>query len=353
VLQNFWYSHDGISRIASGLLWPLSLLFRATVMLRRRAYRKGWLASFRIPVVVIVVGNIVVGGSGKTPLIVGLVQLLRAAGYRPGIVSRGYGAQPGYWPRHVYSDSDARQSGDEPLLLARRCRCPVVIAPDRVLAARTLLDDYDCDIVLSDDGLQHYRLRRTMEIAVIDARRGFGNGFCLPAGPLREPVSRLASVDFIIYNGIHNDICNIADQRHAPGADHIARANTYTMRLRADHAVNLGNSERHRPLTSFSGEQVHAVAAIADPHRFFVMLRQSGIEVVPHAFADHHRFVENDLRFGDEKAVLMTEKDAVKCSRFADDRYWYVPLQTQLEPELERQLLDRLRQLRSGETGDG
>jgi tetraacyldisaccharide 4'-kinase len=327
----FWYSRN----LPALLLWPLSLLFQMLIWLRRQGYRRGWLTSYRLAVPVIVVGNIVVGGSGKTPLLTRLAELLRDAGYNPGIISRGYGAQSDHWPRRVVPDSDALAVGDEPVLLARRCGCPVVVDPDRVTAAQTLLRTYDCDVLLSDDGLQHYRLDRDIEIAVIDSAGYPGNGFCLPAGPLREPPQRLESVDFIVRH-----------QTRSPYyGDLTTRRVSYNMILLATYAVNLHDPASTRLLSSFTDAAVHAVAGIAHPGRFFNMLMQMGIDVIPHAFPDHHRFTGKDLLFADEKPVLMTEKDAVKCSGLIDSRYWYVPVQTQLDSEFEQLLLARLKSL--------
>ena len=247
------------------LLWPLSLLFRVVVWLRRWAYQIGWLKSFRVTAPVIVVGNIVVGGTGKTPLLIRLVELLRQSGYQPGIVSRGYGGSSKYWPRDVEADSDPDEVGDEPVLLAKRCGCPVVVAPDRVSAAQKLLRDYDCNVILSDDGLQHYRLKRDIEIAVINATQRFGNGFCLPAGPLREPVKRLTNVDFVINN--HPPPSSSSSSRRAQ-----IKAGEYSMSLQVTTIVNMGDPAITRSIASFAGHTVHAVAAIGHPTRFFYML---------------------------------------------------------------------------------
>ncbi|MCC9002187.1 MAG: tetraacyldisaccharide 4'-kinase, partial [Candidatus Competibacter sp.] len=197
-----WLDRYGYSlNLVAVLLWPLSLLFGLVARIRRFLYRNNVLKSVGLSVPVIVVGNISVGGTGKTPLVAQLVELLRDAGYKPGVVGRGYGGQSTQWPRSVMADSDPVQVGDEPVLLARRCRCPVVVGPDRVVAAQLLYETYDCNVIISDDGLQHYRLRRDIEIAVVDGFRRFGNAACLPAGPLREPPSRLREVDFVVSNG--------------------------------------------------------------------------------------------------------------------------------------------------------
>ncbi len=288
------------------VLLPVAGLYCLVVAARRRAYRMGLLARHRLSVPVIIVGNITVGGTGKTPLVVWLAQLLAQAGYRPGLVARGYRGRARHWPQQVRPDSDPQVVGDEAVLLARRCRCPMAVGPDRVAAARALLEHSDCDVILSDDGLQHYALERDIEIAVVDGVRRFGNGHCLPAGPLREPRGRLAQVDLLVSNG--------------PG---LGMEHPMTMRLGAARALD--DPERERPLTEFRGRRVHAVAGIGNPQRFFSALRGLGIEVEPHPFPDHHDFSAADLEFPDQAPVLMTEKDAVKCVRFAAPDRWYVP----------------------------
>lgn len=286
---------------------------------------------------VVIVGNISVGGSGKTPLVAYLVKLLQKHGYRPGIVSRGYGGQATGWPLAVSARSDPALVGDEPVLLARRCACPVVVAPDRVKAARQLLERYHCDIVVSDDGLQHYRLQRDIEIAVVDGVRRFGNGFCLPAGPLREMPERLRSVDFVVVNGA------------ATGAE-------TAMTLSGANAVNLGNPAKTRQLAEFAAMPVHAVAAIADPGRFFKSLRRYGIKCIEHPFPDHHHFTAGELDFPADAPILMTEKDAVKCIPFTHigARAWYVPVDAELTAEFEARFVACLSQLKNIEgSGNG
>lgn len=319
-----WLDHYGYSlNLVAVLLWPLGLLFGAVVRARRFLYQNGIRKSIGLSVPVVVVGNISVGGTGKTPLVARLVELLREAGYKPGVVGRGYGGQSTEWPRHVTADGDPRQVGDEPVLLARRCRCPVVVGPDRVAAARMLFDTYDCNVIVSDDGLQHYRLRRDIEIAVVDGFRRLGNAACLPAGPLREPPSRLHEVDFVVGNGA-------------------ARGCEYLMSLRGETALNLGDPCVSSTLASFRQCTVHAVAGIGDPWRFFDHLRHARLRLIEHPFPDHHAFRAEDLRFREDLPVLMTEKDAVKCRGIAPDNCWYVPVSAQLDPAFEENLLKRL-----------
>jgi len=308
---------------AGACLWPFSKLFEGIVRLRRFCYRAGLLKTSAFPVPVIVVGNITVGGAGKTPLIIWLARFLKAQGYHPGIVSRGYGGRPPSWPQRVDAGSDAAFVGDEARLIADRTGCPMAVSPVRSDACRLLLDNADCDLLLSDDGLQHYALERTLEIAVIDGERRFGNGWCLPAGPLREPVSRLNQVDLIVVNGGE------------------ARPGEFTMRMTGQEAVNLLTGQR-RALAEFNGTPCHAVAGIGHPARFFRQLEKAGLACIPHDFADHFAFRRQDLEFGDEHPVLMTEKDAVKCRTFADARLWAVPVEAELDPAFAARLIELL-----------
>lgn len=292
------------------------------VVLRRWLYRLGILHSESVAVPVIIVGNITVGGSGKTPLVLWLAELLRQRGYRPGLISRGYGGAAASWPQTVSADSDPRLVGDEALLLARRSACPMVVGPDRVAAARQLLAEHDVNIILSDDGMQHYRLARDIEIAVLDGQRRLANGLCLPAGPLREPGARLRSVDFVIANG-HGAV------------------GEWSMQLEAGEAVALDGGER-RPVSTFTGEPVHAVAGIGNPRRFFDTLRGLGLEPIEHAFPDHHPYRKGELDFSDTAPVLMTEKDAVKYLDYAGDRHWYLPVTARLSDQFGERLLAAL-----------
>lgn len=318
-LTKHWYQ-------PSPLRWclaPLSGLFRLIAMIRRLAYQRGFVKSQSLPVPVIIVGNISVGGSGKTPLVLWLAQQLQQQGWRPGIISRGYGGKAANYPLTVTAETAASESGDEPKLLALRSGCPVVVAPDRVAAGRQLLAEFDCNIIISDDGLQHYRLARNLELVVVDARRGFGNGFCLPAGPLREPVSRLEQVDFVIWHG--------------------GSLQPWNMQLQLKDTVNL-TDQRHQPLTDWQNQTVHAVAGIGDPPRFFDQLRAAGLNVIEHAFADHHVFTAADLGFNDNLPVLMTEKDAVKCQAFASQNCWSVPADAVLTDGLADAIGNRLKE---------
>lgn len=315
-LDHYWYSQN----IVAWALLPLSWLFCAVAVLRRLLYQKRLLPRYPVPVPLIIVGNITVGGTGKTPLLIGLCSYLEQQGYRPGVISRGYGASvSGEYA--LSPQDDAAIVGDEPLLIRQRTGCPVVIGRDRVAAARKLLAEFDCDVVLSDDGLQHYRLDRDIEIAVVDARRRFGNGYCLPAGPLREPVSRLHKVAMVVHHGDASQCYNFA--------------------LEFTDAFNIENNE-HRSLASFSNKAVHAIAGIGDPGRFFRQLRAAGLSVIEHAFPDHHGYTAGDIEFADALPVLMTEKDAVKCRRLltggqageANRGLWAVPVDAMLSERL-------------------
>ena len=277
--------------------------------------------SHRAGVPVIVVGNLSVGGSGKTPLVMWIAEHLHARGFRPAIVSRGYGGSVEA-PREATIASDPAEVGDEPMLLARRSGCPVWVGPDRVAVIAALRAQHpDCNVVILDDGLQHYRLARDIEIAVVDAR-GWGNGMLLPAGPLREPPSRLRSVHAVVAH----DIDKAELQRYA-GTKPI-----FAMTLQGEEVHRATNALERRSLRRFAGQRVHAVAGIGDPPRFFRYLEQFGVQPVAHPFPDHHPFAAQDLELGDEDPVVMTEKDAVKCKRFAKPHHWVLPVSAAPEP---------------------
>ena len=314
-LQRVWYEDS-----ATGvLLTPLSWIYECLVRLRYALYRKGWLPASDIGRPVVVVGNLSVGGTGKTPLTLWLATQLQSLGLRPGIVLRGYGGSARS-ARLVTPESTVEEVGDEALLLARRSRCPVAIGSNRVAAGRQLLSR-NVQIVIADDGLQHLRLKRVAEIVVIDGERRFGNRRLLPAGPLREPLTRLADVDLLVVNGERVEQAEIA------------------MGLEADIALSVVGGSR-RALEHFAPGPVHALAAIGNPRRFFRMLEDHGLRVIPHALPDHYALTREDLEFGDSLPVLMTEKDAVKCERFADQRHWFVPVEAVLGERERRALLD-------------
>ena len=318
-LDEMWY---GRHPLVLALL-PLSGPYQIVMRLRNWAYRAGLLPVHRFSAPLIVVGNITVGGTGKTPLVIWLCNYLKGMGYIPGIVSRGYGGHAEHWPQQVRPDSDPRIVGDEAVLLARRTGCPLAVGPDRVAAVEALIDVAGCDIIVSDDGLQHLRMGRDIEIAVLDSIRRFGNRHCLPAGPLREPCSRLASVDLLVSRGS-------------------AGRGEFAMQYTAAKLYRPGQSEFALELESLRDTSVHAVAGIGHPEQFFAMLKGKGLRVIPHVFPDHHEFVAGDLQFNDRQPVLMTEKDAVKCERLnlPGDCY-YVPIEAQL-PDSFRHRLEKL-----------
>lgn len=301
-LNSIWYGQSPLR----WLLLPVAWLYMGLARARKEAYRRGWRKSEQLPVKVVVVGNISVGGTGKTPFIIWLAAQLKQRGLRVGIVTRGYRGAATDWPRLVGSDDPAAEVGDEAVLLARRTGCPVAAGPDRVGAALRLLENERLDVLLSDDGLQHYRLSRDVEIAVVDGVRGMGNGLCLPAGPLREPVARLREVDAIVVNG--------GDWGHA-GVFRARAVITQIYRL-TDRAP--------RALDSFKKQELHAVAGIGNPQRFFDLLEEAGLDVVPHPLEDHADLKPEDLTFDEPGPVLITEKDAVKCEGFALDDVWCV-----------------------------
>jgi len=311
------------------LLWPASLAFGLVVFFRRLFFRLHLFRSHDAGIPVIVVGNLSVGGSGKTPLVLWLAGFLKEHKWRPGIVSRGYlggaraaGGSPQV-PLEVSIASDPAQVGDEPILLARRSGCPVWVAADRVAACRAMRAQHpECDVIVADDGLQHYALRRDVEICVVD-KRSLGNGFLLPAGPLREPPSRLASFDALITH-------------------ECLEMQGYKMQLLGENLVRFTDARDVRPAKSFAGQKVHALAGIGDPQRFFLQLARFGLKVVPHPFPDHHPFRAEDLEFGDQAPVVMTEKDAVKCKRFAQAHHWVFPVSASLDPAFGRWLQEKL-----------
>ncbi len=330
-LTQMWYREP---TGGSSALQPLACLYGAVVNVRRRAYESGWFRTYRVDCPVLVVGNLTVGGTGKTPLVAWLATQLKGAGLEVGIASRGYGSNAAE-PRIVNADSNSREVGDEPLLLRRRTGCLTAVGPDRVAVAR-LLVERGAQVIIADDGLQHLRLARDCEIVVVDGARGFGNGRLLPAGPLREPASRAGRADVVVVNGAAEH----ASLRAPAGAPVAGTA--LRMDLVLGDARPVDGREESRPLESFRDGPVHAVAGIGHPARFFRELRALGLQIMEHAFADHHPFTPRDLQFGDDRPVLMTEKDAVKCRQFADARLWYVPVTACFSEAHARELLDRV-----------
>ncbi|MDT8429501.1 MAG: tetraacyldisaccharide 4'-kinase [Pseudomonadales bacterium] len=352
-LQTAWYKNSAWLY----LLWPLALLFRVFAWWRRRyleARQSRHFASTSASVPVIVVGNITVGGTGKTPLLMYLVSLLQEHGRTPGIISRGYGGRSSSYPLQVLPDSDPRLAGDEPVLMARKLHAmsgrnvEIWVDPKRTRARDAALAGGQCDILLSDDGLQHYALARQLEIVVMDAERGLGNGLCLPAGPLREPAGRLREVDFILLNGQ-------AENRLAHGYPD----KTFTMQLHADALVNLCSGERvtlaavaeHEQLKNLlkpaSLAEQFALAGIGNPQRFFRSLEQLAFHVQTRVFPDHFDYRPEHLEFAAGHLLLMTEKDAIKCERFAQPTWWFLSLVTHTGVAFEHTFLQRVQSFKS------
>lgn len=328
---------------AARALWPLSLLFRALVAIRLRLYRIGLLKSSRLPVPVVVVGNIFVGGTGKTPLTTWLVQALRRAGFHPGVVSRGHGGRR-TGEREVTPASDPATVGDEPLLIATNAGGPVVVGRDRVATAQMLLATHpEVDIIVSDDGLQHYALARDVEIVLFDAR-GAGNGWMLPAGPLREPLSRRR--DFTVVNSTNYPAPN----------NLIYAEDLYLMRLSGEFAEQLCDRSRRVPLTGMTEIAAHghgrivAAAGIGNPARFFATLRLARLRFAEMPLPDHFEFAPGTFAGTDADIVLITEKDAVKCARIdalaSDERIWVVPVEAVIDAGLENKIVEKCRERR-------
>lgn len=326
-LEDAWYKEMYIS----AWFMPLSMLYLDVIRFRRFLYRVGFKKSHRLPVPVIVVGNITVGGTGKTPLVIRLVDLLKQQGYNPGVISRGYAGSAEDGLHVVKPESDAEKLGDEPVLIARRAACPVVVGADRPAAARKLLADFDCDVIISDDGLQHHALLRDIEIVVIDGERRFGNGYCLPVGPLREPPERVKSVDLVVVN---------TPKELLEGE--------FAMQCQGESLINLQTGER-QALSAFAGKDCYAVAGIGNPKRFFDQLAKAGLVCQTHAFPDHHTFTAADLQFKETKPLIMTEKDAVKCAGFAQAHYWYLPIAAVLPDTFTTQFLKLLKDKTHGQ----
>jgi len=328
-VNGLWYGGGS----AALLLEPLAWLYRGVMGVRRALYSSGVLATQRVERPVIVVGNLTVGGTGKTPLVAWLAERLQERQLSVGILSRGYGRSGGS-PRLVEPESSWREVGDEPLLLRQRTGCATAVSADRVAGAR-LLAERGVDVILADDGLQHLRLARDCEIVVVDGSRGFGNGRLLPAGPLREPATNAADADVVVINGApeHASLAALTQR----GGDSVVQ-----MTLVPGGATPVSGGPESRPVESFRGQRVHAVAGIGNPARFFADLRARGLEVIEHPFADHHPFAAGELAFGDDAPVLMTEKDAVKCRTFAQNRWWYVPVTARFSEAQANAVLERV-----------
>ncbi len=314
ILIRAWYNPHPIK-----WLIPISWLFSLVILMRRFLYRIHLIKQHSFSVPVIIVGNISVGGNGKTPCVIALTHYLRQRGMQPGIVSRGYGGSKNKIPHTVQLTDTASDVGDEALLLKQRCQCPVVIAKKRADAVDHLLKTTDCNVVISDDGLQHYALARTVEIIMMDGTHGLGNQYCLPAGPLREPVSRIQQSDAIVLTGNVTSRSQLATTLKMPP--------TYIMSLAATVCYQLHAPDKQVPLTQLAKQTVHAVAGIAHPSRFFTMLSAMNIHVIEHAFADHYAFQAVDFADFADECILLTEKDAVKCQHCQLTNAWVVPVE--------------------------
>jgi len=319
---NFWYRKSVLAYLLAPFSWLFQLMCRCRFLFYR--YLK---VQQDFPVPIIVVGNLTVGGTGKTPLVSWIINMLKEQGYHPGIVMRGYGSSLKNDSFEIVAmQSHAVAVGDEPLMLRQMTDCPLVIGKNRPQAVKALLKAFpEVDVVVSDDGLQHYALARDVEIAVIDGQRRLGNGFCLPVGPLRESPKRLKSVDFIVANG-----------SAMPGEWVMG-----TQLAKAAYRVN--DRKFNQAIEDWQGKTVHAVAGIGNPERFFAALRAKGVNVIAHPFPDHYDFKKDDLLFNDDLLVVMTEKDAVKCHAFAHDRVFCIPLEVKLQDEFKELLLRKIK----------
>lgn len=316
------------------LLLPLSWLFLALSSIRKFLFQVNLLKSYSLPVPVIVIGNITVGGTGKTPLVIWLSEQLKLAGYNPGIISRGYGGSA-QQIKQVFADSSPAEVGDEPVLLAARTHCPVYVNADRVKAGKALLDAHlECDVIISDDGLQHYRLQRDVEIVLIDGSKGFGNGALLPAGPLREKVSKLIDVDAVVINGKSQKtlLTGIA---------------SLEMQLESGNFYNLSDPNQTCSSQAFANQEVLAIAGIGHPERFFQQLQHMGLHFKSKAYPDHHAFGAADFVSETADVILMTEKDAVKCRAFAQPNFWVLPVNAVVKNDLMGIVLSKLKKSRS------
>ncbi|MFK5985995.1 MAG: tetraacyldisaccharide 4'-kinase [Pseudomonadota bacterium] len=328
IITTVWQSYNCLSLS----LWPLSKVYCFVIQIRKFCYQINCFKTQSFSAPVIVVGNITVGGNGKTPLIIQLLSEFKNRGFNPGVVSRGYaGTHPLLAQGEtiaVDTSDKALLYGDEAWMIANKTQFPVVVGRNRAMAVAHLIKDFGCDMVLSDDGLQHYAMVRDIEICVVDNSKKFGNGFCLPAGPLREPVSRLKQVDYIVNH-----------QTSAEGSD----KQGITMHLEFDQLLALNSRDPSATLSDFKNKSVHAIAGIANPARFFNQLRQNGINVIEHGFADHYQFQPSDFEFKDNYPVLMTEKDAVKCINFKLANCYYISVKATLSADLVKSIIAKLK----------
>ncbi len=318
--QNAWYQN----KVVWWPLIPLSILYRWGVKFRKMLYSTGVFPQEKFPIPIIIVGNITVGGTGKTPLVIYVAELLKSHGFKPGIVSRGYKGEHRE-PTIVTSKSDPKQVGDEAVVVVKRTHCAMVVGKNRSLAIKKLLKEYAVDVVISDDGLQHYAISRQIEIAVVDGNRRFGNEYCLPVGPLREPKNRLDQVNLIVINNGKT------------------KANEHAMRYDPGLLYHALNPTQEQTLDTWKGKKVHAVTGLGNPKQFFDLLKNYGLEVIPHAYPDHYFFKSQDVVFADHLPIIMTEKDAVKCTAFFGEHHWILPIKAAVSPMFNAQLLTLLK----------
>lgn len=331
-LESVWYG-DGRGRF---LLMPLSYLYSAINTLQRKTQSKN---HTRLACPVIVVGNLTVGGTGKTPLTIHIIKLLQQAGYSPAIITRGYGGKATTWPQSVTVESDPNLVGDEAVLMASSTAVPVYAGANRLASIERLLSTHNCDVIVSDDGMQHYKLPRDIQIAVIDGKRQLGNGYCLPAGPLRENKARLNDCDLIVVNGENPQ-------------ENSFENDCFAMNLSGLTLYNLSTLET-KSLDELTGQTVQALTGIGNPQRFYKSLKDAGLKVIENSFPDHYVFEKNDLTFDEASIVIMTEKDAVKCKSLIgnDKQYWCLPVTARLPNEFNIALLTKLKTIKSSYTG--
>ena len=348
LLVKHWYikQRDFSYYLAHVFLLLLSWIFAVLSLSRRRLYQLSLLATYKLNVPVIVIGNITVGGTGKTPLVIWLAEQLQQAGYTPGIISRGFGGKPQNVVRAVFASSHPSEMGDEPVLIAQRTNCPIFVSANRLLAGQQLLKVHpQCDVIISDDGLQHYQLARTVEIAVVDSQRLFGNACLLPAGPLRESVARLNTVDAVVVNvGIATESAMFENTM----LENAFAMEIFTMEIKAGQFVNVADRKITASVVDFQNKNIKAIAGIGNPERFFQQLSARGLSFKSYAYPDHYSYKAADFELIDADLVLMTEKDAVKCRAFATEdlasKLWFLPIEAQFTEaeELMSCVLDKL-----------
>lgn len=317
-MLSFWQKKS----LLSILLLPLSFLYCAIVIMRRFFYQQGWFKSYGFAIPIIIVGNITVGGNGKTPMVIWLARFLKNQGFNVGIVSRGYGRKT----KHsivVDANKTPDEVGDEPLLIYQSLKLPVIVDRNRVQGVKDLIEQFHCNVIIADDGLQHYRLKRSFEIIMIHGAYQLGNALCLPSGPLREPKKRLDQANILIYH----------DKKQPPWFTEIIFSKIIHLQ-----------SQKTVCLTQWQGKTCHAVAAIAHPESFFAKLKQYGINVIPHAFTDHYFFKKDDLDFKDNYPILMTAKDAVKCQTLVNEKHWYIVMDIKLPPLFEEKIIAHIKE---------